>query len=370
MFSILNILKKYQQEKQALKESKAPCVADQQQLFTPDPAGGQIQPPAQTQPAAETQAVNVSVYTAVTREVEDERLKLAQKIYTAAVAWAKKIYSLEITTGNEFKTGFLPFVSEAVNAYNIDDKDFLCLCVADYGQADDYIYAHAVNVAFISLELARGMNYSSAKLCELFCSAFMHDIGITQYVQLINKKSALSSYEFGLVKEHPAKGLEVLDQIGGEFSPGIKEVISQEHERMDGTGYPCGLKEGQISEQAMIVALADTYESLTHSRPYRPKITPPEAVNKILNQKSLFGMSVLKQLLERIGIFPAGTRVRLNTKETGVVIRNNKGLPLRPVVQVLFTDNGSKLLQPKSVDLASNLLISIEECLESQCPPG
>jgi hypothetical protein len=99
------------------------------------------------------------------------------------------------------------------------------------------------------------------------------------------------------------------------------------------------------------------------------KRTPPKAVNEILSKKSVFGMKVLKLLLERIGIFPVGTWIRLNTKETGIVSKNNQGLPLRPSVQVLFAENGSKLLQPKLVDLASNLLISVEECLESQYNP-
>ncbi|MFA6384618.1 MAG: hypothetical protein WCY10_04525, partial [Candidatus Omnitrophota bacterium] len=110
-------------------------------------------------------------------------------------------------------------------------------------------------------------------------------------------------------------------------------------------------------------------ESLTHTRPHRPRLTPPKAVNEILNQKSVFSVKIMKLLLERIGIFPVGTWVRLNTKETGIVSKNNQGLPLRPAVQVLFAENGSKLLQPKLVDLANNLLISVEECLESQYNP-
>jgi HD-GYP domain-containing protein (c-di-GMP phosphodiesterase class II) len=179
----------------------------------------------------------------------------------------------------------------------------------------------------------------------------------------------LSSDELAKVKEHPAKGLEILSKLGGEFSTGLSDVITQEHERMDGSGYPKGLREGEIGEFAQIVSLADVYESLTHSRPHRLRLTPPKAVNEILKQKSVFSVKVMKLLLERIGIFPVGTWVRLNTKETGIVLKNNQGLPLRPAVQVLFAENGGKLLQPKLVDLASNLLISVEECLESQYNP-
>jgi HD-GYP domain-containing protein (c-di-GMP phosphodiesterase class II) len=360
MFSILQILKKYQDEKQKLKE----VYAKDDTQPVPDENIRDKTPGSHADPQ-----INISVFNAVNREIEDERLKRVREFYAAALSWAQKIYSLELKTQEEFKAHFLPFAQEATNAYCLNDKDFLYQCLHDYEHLNNYIYSHAVNVAFISLELGRGMDYSDIKLCQLFCAAFMHDIGIIPYIELINRKGSLTPDEYGRIKEHPVKGLEILNQLGGEFSPGLIDVILQEHERMDGSGYPKGLAEGRISEFAQIVALADTYEALTHTRPHRPKFAPPRAVNEILNQKSVFGMNVLKLLLERIGIFPVGTWVRLNTKETGVVVRNNQGLPLRPAVQVIFAENANKLLQPKLVDLANNLLISVEECLENQFNP-
>jgi HD-GYP domain-containing protein (c-di-GMP phosphodiesterase class II) len=362
MLSILQILKKYQEEKQKPKEEPVAAAVD----------GQESAPACAGVPRAGLDAVvgvNISVFNAVNREIEDERLTRVREFYAGALTLARKIYSLELKTSAEFKAQFLPFVEQAVNVYSVNEKNFLYQCLHDYERIEDYVYCHAVNVAFISLELGRGMDYSAARLCELFCAAFLHDIGIVPYMELIGKRGALTPDEFSNVKEHPVKGLEILNKLGGEFSPGIVEVITQEHERMDGSGYPKGLREGAIGEFAQIVALSDVYESLTHSRPHRLRHTPPKAVNEILNQKSIFSVKVLKLLLERIGIFPVGTWVRLNTKETGIVSKNNQGLPLRPAVQVLFAENGSKLLQPKIVDLASNLLISVEECLESQYNP-
>jgi HD-GYP domain-containing protein (c-di-GMP phosphodiesterase class II) len=363
MLSILQILKKYQDEKQKVKEGPVSAESSgvqQSEGAAAGMAGEKLIPPAD---------VNVSVFNAVNREIEDERLTRVREFYTVALTWAGKIYSLELKSSAEFKAQFLPFVDQAVNVYSLNDKNFLYQCLHDYEHPEDYIYCHAVNVAFISLELGRGLNYSVCKLSELFCAAFLHDIGIIQYMELIGKRGPLTAEEFSRVKEHTAKGLEILNRLGGEFSPGIIDVITQEHERMDGSGYPKGLKEEGISEFAQIVGLADAYESLTHTRPHRLRLTPPKAINVILNQKSVFSMKVMKLLLERIGIFPVGTWVRLNTKETGIVSKNNQGLPLRPAVQVLFAENGSKLLQPKIVDLATNLLISVEECLESQYNP-
>lgn len=357
MLSILQILKKYQDEKQKLKDQGA----------SPGPGIAASSEGTQGQPSQADSAV--SVFSAVNREIEDERLSRVREFYGLALDWAHRIYSLELKTSAEFRSQFVPFAQQAVSVYNLNDKNFLFQCLHDYERLDDYIYCHAVNVAFISLELGRGMNYQQARLVELFCAAFMHDIGITPYLDIVRKPGRLTAEEYARIKDHPFKGLEIIQKLGGEFSPGVIEAITQEHERMDGSGYPKGLREGEIGEFAQIVCLADVYESLTHSRPHRARISPPKAVNEILNQKGIFSVKALKMLLERVGIFPVGTWVRLNTKETGIVSKNNHGLPLRPAVEVMFAENGAKLLQPKTVDLAVNLLISIEECLENQYNP-
>lgn len=360
MLSILQILKKYQDEKQKLKDQGA----------SPGPGAAGVAASSEGKQGQPSQADSaVSVFSAVNREIEDERLSRVREFYGLALDWAHRIYSLELKTSAEFRSQFVPFAQQAVSVYNLNDKNFLFQCLHDYERLDDYIYCHAVNVAFISLELGRGMNYPQARLVELFCAAFMHDIGITPYLDIVRKPGRLTAEEYARIKDHPFKGLEIIQKLGGEFSPGVIEAITQEHERMDGSGYPKGLREGEIGEFAQIVCLADVYESLTHSRPHRARISPPKAVNEILNQKGIFSVKALKMLLERVGIFPVGTWVRLNTKETGIVSKNNHGLPLRPAVEVMFAENGAKLLQPKTVDLAVNLLISIEECLENQYNP-
>ncbi|MFA6384101.1 MAG: HD domain-containing phosphohydrolase, partial [Candidatus Omnitrophota bacterium] len=269
MLSILQILKKYQDEKQKLKDEAAANAPDGQFPASDELAAAQ----AGAVPSGD---VNVSVFNAVNREIEDERLARVREFYASALTWARRVYSFELKTSAEFKAQFLPFADQAVNVYSLNDKNFLYQCLHDYERLEDYVFCHAVNVGFIALELGLGMNYSGARVRELFCAAFLHDIGIVTYMELISKRGAFTPEEFAKVKEHPAKGLEILSKLGGEFSPGLVEVITQEHERMDGSGYPKGLREGEIGEFAQIVALADVYESLTHTRPHRARLTPPK----------------------------------------------------------------------------------------------
>lgn len=336
---------------------------DNQSLETDGSAWGKGEKaaPGESQQAA---VEKVSIFSVVNKEVSQEKVERARVFYRELLDWAKKVYNLESVLTDDFKNNFLGIIDKVLLVLNSQDKELLQLCLSDYGNSEDSLYYHVVNVSIISLELGKGLGYEKSKLIELGVASLMHDLGSIKCLELIYKQGKLSKEELKKVQEHPLNGLEMLNKIGGEFIPGIIDVISQEHERMDGTGYPKGLKEDQINESAQIVGLADVYEAMTHLRPYRLRLSPPKTMNNILNKKSAFSTKVLKVLLERIGVFPVGTKVRLNTKETGVVYQMNLGLPLRPLVSVFLDESGNKLAQPKLIDLSKNLLVCIEECLD------
>ena len=175
--------------------------------------------------------------------------------------------------------------------------------------------------------------------------------------------------EYAKIKKHPKTSLEILKSAQGEIAQDIIDAIMQEHERLDGSGYPQGLKDKQISELAQIIGLADLYEAMVHQRPYRNKFSPLETVKLILNNKSAFDCRIIKILIEKIGIFPIGVLVRLNTQEIGTVIKENPRLPLRPVVNVFYDAAGKQLKDHKLIDLSVNPMIFIEECMECVGPP-
>ena len=356
MLSILNILKKHREEKKAKGEA----------LKSPEAWIDSAVKNASCAPAANNQnrSENVSIFSLVNKDVSEDKLAQIKVFYQELLSWAKKVYKLEFVLAADFKSQFNQIIENELAVLNSAPKELLQLCLADYENKEDGLYYHVVNVSIISLELGKGLGYQKQQLLELGVASFMHDIGLIKYLELINKNGKLSEEEFREVKNHPANGQEILKKIGGEFMAGTIDVILQEHERLDGSGYPKGIQEGQISEYAAIVGLVDVYEAMTHLRPYRLRFSPPKTMNTILNKKNAFSSKVLKVLLERIGVFPIGTMVRLNTKEIGVVYKVNQGLPLRPVVLVMFDESGSKLPQTKQIDLASNLLVCIEECMD------
>jgi HD-GYP domain-containing protein (c-di-GMP phosphodiesterase class II) len=288
----------------------------------------------------------------------------AQEIYSEALSKAKQIYRPGLEEALNFNLNINTLIEKIVNSVNTDNKALLKLCLTGYPSIGEYLYGHVVNVCILAVDLGLGLSFEPSRLNELGTAGFLHDIGEIKYLDIINKDGKLTSNEYIKVKEHPQKSVDILSRFNKELSIKIIDAVRQEHERVDGSGYPSGLKDEQINEYAKIIGLADVYEAMTHQRTYRGRYTSWEAIKEILGNKNAFDARIIKILIERIGIFPVGTFVRLNTKEIASVIKDNKKIPLRPVVNIILDASGKKLEEPKQVDLSENSVIYIEEGLK------
>lgn len=321
----------------------------------------------QVKPAPPVQEPKVSVSSAVCRGLGKISSADIAELYADLLSRTKQIYVSDV------KQCFMPWVNEVVGRLvdtlsSGNNEELLRICSADYPQPEDYLYGHAVNVTILAIEIGIGLGYEHSLLAELGIASLIHDIGIVKYLDIINQNKILDKEEQNKIKEHPNAGAEILNRISKEPSSVIIEAVRQEHERIDGSGYPLGLKGDEISEFAKIIGLADVYEAMLHSRPYRAKLKSLETINTIIKSKQAFESRLIKILIERVGIFPVGIQVRLNTKEIGVVVRENPQLALRPVVNILFDAQKKKLKEPKQIDLAENAVIYIEDCVE-ELPP-
>jgi HD-GYP domain-containing protein (c-di-GMP phosphodiesterase class II) len=239
-----------------------------------------------------------------------------------------------------------PQVSEFIKALK-SDKGIMQKVL--FGEEPEmYLPCHSVNVAALAVKVALEMGYSDDELNRLALTALMHDVGMQDMPsQIWRKKGALSSSEVGEIRKHPLIGYELLKQVDE-----VAQVVLQEHERMDGTGYPQGIVGRDIHEFAYIIGIADIYNSLTHIRPYREKRhTSFEAIQEIVKkEKQKFPASVLKSLFGHF-LFPAGTRVVLNGGEKAEVVEENRSSPMRPVVKITHDKNDREYDKPRIVDL-------------------
>ncbi|MFH1727712.1 MAG: HD domain-containing phosphohydrolase [Pseudomonadota bacterium] len=241
------------------------------------------------------------------------------------------------------------------------DHDLLYIkAVYNRHTIDDFI-SHGINVGIFSLKIGIGLNYSKQKLISLFTAAALHDIGMLLLeANIIHSKSTLTEKEMDLVKTHPEKGYNLFKDIKNKEVKWMAEIILQEHERINGKGYPKQLKKESIHDFARIIGLVDDYEALTHDRPHRRRFLPYDAIKIIIEQKKgYFDKDLLKILLKKISVFPLNSLVELNTKEIGRVIATDETKPLRPRLQILFDSNGNEVKIDRFVNLADNSLLFI-----------
>jgi hypothetical protein len=122
-----------------------------------------------------------------------------------------------------------------------------------------------------------------------------------------------------------------------------------------------------IHEYALIIGLADTFEAITHSRSYRKQKSSQVAIKDLIETAGDdFDRNALKVLVRRVGIYPVGTRVELNTGEIARVVKVSESFPIRPMVTILLTSDRTPPIEPKTIDLAKNQNVYIRTTLDEE----
>ncbi|MFA7382388.1 MAG: HD domain-containing phosphohydrolase [Desulfurivibrionaceae bacterium] len=154
------------------------------------------------------------------------------------------------------------------------------------GSHNYYTFSHCVNVAVFGIGLWLKIHKDDANELHNFAlGCILHDVGKSQIMDsILNKRAKLDHEEFEIIKQHPAEGYSLMASHASDTS---LDVILHHHEKINGTGYPHGLKENQISDNAKIATIADVYDALTTNRPYAGALQPVKALN--LMKKEMVG---------------------------------------------------------------------------------
>lgn len=149
---------------------------------------------------------------------------------------------------------------------------------------DPYTSGHQYRTAALASAISKSLGLPKETTEVIYLSALLHDIGkISVPAEILTKPGKLDRIEFELVKRHTVVGYRILKNIPFSFS--IHDIVLQHHERLDGSGYPRGLKGDQILTEARIIAVADVVEAMMTHRPYRPALGLEKTLEEISNQK-------------------------------------------------------------------------------------
>jgi putative nucleotidyltransferase with HDIG domain len=220
---------------------------------------------------------------------------------------------------------------------------------------DNYTFTHMVNVSILTMGQARALGIDGPLLREFGMAALMHDIGkVRTPLEVLNKPDKLTDEEFTIMKKHVVDGAEILRATPD--IPTLAPVMAFEHHlRIDGTGYPAGVKRPSLNLGTMLCSIADVYDAMRSQRKYQQAF-PSERILEVLkrNDGTQFDQNLVRRFTQLIGIYPVGNLVRLNTGEKAVVVKIYAPDPHRPQVRVVIDRNGTHVNQPYDVNLWEN----------------
>lgn len=196
---------------------------------------------------------------------------------------------------------------------------------------DDLTYVHSMNVALISHVIGEWMGLPKEELDVLTIAGLLHDIGKLHIPpEIISKPGKLTDAEFNIIHFHPKFGHEIVKTK--HLDPRVALVTLQHHERIDGSGYPAGLKGKDMDTFSKIVAIADVYDAMTANRVYRDGLCPFKVMAAFEKERHLYDPSILYMFLQRIVQAYANMDVLMSNGIKGKLILVNRDIPSKPVV--------------------------------------
>jgi HD-GYP domain-containing protein (c-di-GMP phosphodiesterase class II) len=233
-----------------------------------------------------------------------------------------------------------------------------------------YAQVHPVMVAAICALLSERCGFDEVTRQTTIAAALTCNIGmLTLHEVAATQAGALSPVQQAVAHEHPLKSAALL-KTAGVSDPLWLTIVTQHHERPDGTGYPHGLRGQALCRPARLVALADVYTAMVLPRHHRDGIHAQQALREIFLQRGAqIDAALAADFINELGVFPPGIFVRLDNGEIGVVLQRGAQRASQPLVSCFKSPQGSVYPRPVRRDTAEHTAFGIAEVLRRQPLP-
>jgi HD-GYP domain-containing protein (c-di-GMP phosphodiesterase class II) len=216
-------------------------------------------------------------------------------------------------------------------------------------------YDRAINVAVYLLAFGRYLGLTRDELSELGLGGLLLDIGKLKLPEeLLGKKTTYTPAEHSLFKRHVAFGESMVQNIPGVTTK-VKDMISQHHERENGSGYPKGLHGKKLTAFGKMAAIVDCFEGLVMEHNIARPLPPHEALQLIQTWGGRFlHQALVEHFIQCTGVYPVGSLVELTTGAVGIVVSQNRKNRLQPRVLLVLDSKKSRIPSPKVIDLLTD----------------
>lgn len=247
---------------------------------------------------------------------------------------------------HDIQTGVIPSIQEVVETQHVSTL------LKNLQTKDEYTYRHTIGVSILSTLIGKWLKLSPAELAQLTVAATLHDIGMSKISkEILNKPEKLTPEEYEVLKKHTIYGYELIKNTVGT-SHRVALVALQHHEREDGSGYPFKLKSNKIEFFSKIVAVADTFHSMSSERAFRDANPFYKVIDQMyVEQFGKLDATIVKVFVEKLMGTMVNHDVSLNDGRIGRIILIHPSDPIRPMISV----------DGEFIDLRFNKEIKIEK---------
>ncbi|MEK3937301.1 HD-GYP domain-containing protein [Sporosarcina sp. FSL W7-1349] len=238
----------------------------------------------------------------------------------------------------------------------IEQKKMLTV-LNEFSNSKDYLYHHSIAVGILAAMIGKQLEFPKGQVLQLGLAGVLADCGMAKINRSITEKASfLTKDEFKEVKKHTVYSYQMVQETPF-LRPEMKIAIFQHHERLDGSGYPKGIKMNDISIFSQILAVADVFHAMTSERVYRKRESPFKVIEMIKEEEfGKFDIKVVQALHDLVANITIGTKVKLTNGDVGEVIFVHRDARLRPMVK--------KNDDESIIDLTTNRHLAIERVLE------
>lgn len=304
--------------------------------------------------------------------IEEQISELGKQISTAehslTLEWnnAKEIFKtsaniisqtiVSIQNNGKINADYFDQAAKAISRSIMRNKDALTW-LGKVRNLNNYLYEHSVNTATLMGIFAQAVGLPILEAEECITGALLHDLGESLINQeLLSRAGPLTPKEYAEIKNHVKIGANLIKHLPDISDISLK-IVEQHHERMDGSGYPLGLKGEEISLYGRMFAIVDTYDAVTNKRCYKEAIPSSFGMRTLLElSKTHFDEALVHQFIKCMGVYPTGSLVRLSNGILAVVIAQNFISPIKPLVKAIYSSKSNAYIEPKMLDLSKGTM--------------
>lgn len=304
----------------------------------------------------EPEEVNIEISPEVQAVIEKQQVEDKAKVQLSESVKKRVSKGIEYLYSNTQDAAFTDTAKSISNDLMkaISENDAVALNIDALKVSDEYTFKHSVDVATISMIIARQSGMDDKDVYNIGMAGLLHDVGKSQIPnEILNKPGRLTEEEFEVMKQHSVYSYRIL-QDKEDIPQEVLMGVLQHHEKINGKGYPMGVSDKQICAYARILSVADIYDALVTERPYKKAFSQRDAVEMLMSMTDELDIAALQAFLNSVILYPVGSVVKLSNGERARVLANSPGYPLRP--KVVNLKNGKVYNLSEDVKCASIII--------------